>query len=201
MSIAEIIEPITETPPPRRKVHPNEALYEEKPSSAHFEIVNGKIIVEEPMGIYQEYVTSLLGDLLRNYCTKHDLGHVVVEAHIRFPGSNNDRRPDVMFVSYNTSPKERGVPTTNAWSIVPDLVIEVVSPSDRMFDVYDKIEEYFQGGVKSVWLVLSRLQLIHCYTSMSSVRIFTSSEELVDEPTLPGLKLNVASVFPKVDES
>lgn len=49
--------------------------------------------------------------------------------------------------------------------------------------------------------VLSHLRLIQCYTSMSKVRIFTSTEELVDEPTLPGLRLGVAGVFPKVDES
>ena len=40
------------------------------------------------------------------------------------------RRPDVAFVSYNRWPRQRRVPRTEAWEVVPNLVVEVVSPTD-----------------------------------------------------------------------
>ena len=58
---------------------------------------------------------------------------------------NLNRRPDVAFVSLERWPLERDVPTSNAWEVVPDLAIEVVSPTNRTDDDMEKIEEYFRA--------------------------------------------------------
>ena len=199
MSIVETVEPVIETPPPRKAPLANKTLYENTPNGILFEIVDGQRI-EKCMSSVERILANVLHEMLYEHLKIHPTGRVWSETMFRIPQSKNDRQPDLAYVSFDTWADDRAIPRVNALPFVPDLAIDVVSPTDRMFDVYTKMGEYFQGGVKSVWLVMSHMQVIQCHTSVLTSRGFGESDELVDEPTLPGLKLNVAAIFPKIDE-
>jgi len=49
------------------------------------------------------------------------------------------RRPDVAFVSYDRWPQQQRVPHTEAWEVVPNLAVEVVSRTDRADDLMNKV--------------------------------------------------------------
>src|SRR5258708_14152565 len=57
-------------------------------------------------------------------------------------------RPDKLAAYTAATPDWREKPLP----VVPDLVVEIVSPTDRYSDVYRKVERYFQLGVQIVWL-------------------------------------------------
>ena len=57
--------------------------------------------------------------------------------------------------------------TDNAWDVAPDLAVEVVSPTDRAEELAEKIAEYFQAGVRLVWVVYPVFRLIHVYESLT----------------------------------
>ncbi len=59
-------------------------------------------------------------------------------------------------------------------------VIEILSPQQSIQDLYDKIEAYFQEGVKSVWLVVPTLQSIAVYSAPDTYKMF-STGTLTDE--------------------
>ena len=60
-----------------------------------------------------------------------DLGQAVVEVLFRLRSHPNlQRRPDLAFVSFDRWPGASGRPRSNAWEVVPDLVVEVVSPTN-----------------------------------------------------------------------
>jgi Uma2 family endonuclease len=61
-------------------------------------------------------------------------------------GNKNYRIPDV-HVMRASDPFEEIVRTP------PLLCIEVISPTDSMSDMYDKIEDYLQMGVQAVWVI------------------------------------------------
>ena len=42
---------------------------------------------------------------------------------------------DVAFVSYERWSRQRPVPCTEAWEVVPNLVVEVISPSEKGNDI------------------------------------------------------------------
>jgi len=59
----------------------------------------------------------------------------------------SQRRPDVAYVSYDRWPRQRRVPRTQAWAVVPELVVEVISPSNTFEEVVNKVREYFRASV------------------------------------------------------
>lgn len=37
----------------------------------------------------------------------------------------------------------------------PDLCVEVLSPNNRLARIWEKMQEYFAGGVRMVWIVIA----------------------------------------------
>jgi len=160
-----------------------------------FEVVNGKR-VEKNMGLLQTYIAGILYRALGPYCDQHDLGHAVIESMFKLSTSGNDRKPDVAFVSYGKWAKMRPIPQVNAWAVVPDLAVEVVSPHDKAFEILEKLHEYFDSGVQQVWHIYSNVQQVHMYDSPTAVRILTNADELSGDPVVPGFRMPVAKLFP-----
>ena len=89
-----------------------------------------------------------------------------------------ERRPDLAFVSYERWARNRPVPRTPAWDVIPDLVIEVISPSNSASGVLVKVGEYFRHGVREVWVVYPLEEQVYVYRSPTSVRVLTRSDLL-----------------------
>lgn len=190
MSIAEL--PATKDPRPARSGDPYAGH-----GDGLFEVVRG-VRVEKPMSLIENLIAAILHERLAPFCTQNGLGRAVIETMFAIPNSGNDRKPGVAFVSAQTWPLNRPVRRVNAWPVAPDLAVEVVSPTDKMFDVFEKLHEYFAGGVRAVWLVLSHIEQVHCYDSPTAVRILTRADDLTGDPVVPGFRMPVADLFPPV---
>jgi Uma2 family endonuclease len=161
-----------------------------------YEVVNGQILKLPPMGAYQILIASDLMRHLGNFAEKHALGRAVAEMLFLLDRTTDlQRRPDVAVVSYRRWPRERKVPTSNAWEVVPDLAVEIVSPTNTADAILAKIREYFQAGVTRVWVVYPTEQQVYVYESPVHNRILTPSDELEAEDVLPGFRLRVAALF------
>lgn len=171
-------------------------LYADGDSS--FEVVKGKR-VEKPMGLIENLIASLLQGRLEPYCRENNLGRSVTETLFSIPSNGNDRKPDVAFVSFHRWPADRPVPRVNAWPIAPDLAVEVISPNDKAFDVMEKVQEYFAGGVRQVWHIYSHIQQVFIFDSPTTVRVLTLADELSAEPVVPGFRMPMAELFPLME--
>lgn len=188
--------------PVRSKPHANGSApqllpdpYAEGDGDRLFEVVNGRR-VEKTMGLVQTTIAGILYRAIANYCDERNIGHAVVESMFTIPGSANDRKPDIAVVSYEKWPKDRPIPDANAWAVAPDLVVEVISPTDRAFDVFEKMEEYFAGGVRQVWQIYSNVGMVLIFSSPNVVSAVSRNDELAGSPILPGFKLPVTRLFP-----
>ena len=104
-------------------------------------------------------------------------------------------------MSYDRWPPPQRVPRTEAWEVVPNLAVEVVSPTDRADDLINKIAEYFRAGVEGVWVVFPSQEQIHIYESPTRVRILTRADVLGGEPVLPHFQLQLAALFDEIEET
>lgn len=64
-------------------------------------------------------------------------------------GLESERHPDLAI--YKTPPPEGSDDVWSEW--IPELVIEVVSPSSRHRDYPEKPEEYLRFGVREYWIL------------------------------------------------
>ena len=84
------------------------------------------------------------------------------------------RIPDVPFVSWDRIPggefPEEPVP-----DLVPDLVVEVISRSNTRKEMDEKLQEYFEKGVRLVWFVRPKSRVVDVYTAVDRFTRLTAS--------------------------
>jgi Uma2 family endonuclease len=164
-------------------------------SDALYEVVNGRRVELPPMGAFETDLASDLGAYLRQF-TRRRLGRAVNEMLFLLDREPDlQRRPDVAFVSYDRWPRHRRVPTTAAWEVVPELAVEVVSPTNTASEVVDKVGEYFRAGTRLIWVVFPPQELVYVYTSPTSVRVLDRTGELDGGAVLPEFRLPLAELF------
>lgn len=172
---------------------------EKEPDFLH-EVVDGRI-VEKRMGAYECWFASVIFGALDSFVKVNALGRVVQEMIFDLrPQLDRERRPDVAFVSSERWARDRRVPRARSWAVIPDLAIEVVSRTNTVDEVAEKLEEYFQVGVRQVWVVYPIQAKVYVYSSTTSVRIFARGDELDGDPVLPGLRVSVSELFDEAGE-
>jgi Uma2 family endonuclease len=171
------------------------ALPEQLEPDGLYEVIDGRI-VEKPMGAYENWLAVVFFGVLHGYAEANGVGRVVPEMIFDFrPKLNRERRPDVAFVSFERWPRDRGIPQTRSWAVIPDLAVEIVSPTNTAVNVAEKLQEYFLVGLRQVWVVYPRQAWVYVYTQAASVRILTSADELDAGDVLPGLRISVQDLF------
>ncbi len=162
-----------------------------------YEVVDG-IIKEKPaMGSYEFGLANWLYFRFSQVVEPRRLGQVWVEMLYDFrPIVDRQRRPDVSFTSVSRFPIDRLPPKRpSAWRMVPDLAVEIVSPSNLADEVEEKVEEYFRVGVSRVWVVHPNYAKIYVYEAPATVRALGRGQVLTDEALFPGFRLDLDEFF------
>lgn len=125
--------------------------------------------------------------LLSNFGIYHNLGEAYTEMRFKLPlKKDRNRKPDAAFVSYAQWAKDTPIPSTNAWDVLPALCVEVVSPNDKADEIETKVNEYFEAGVRLVWIVYPRHERVYIYDSATQVRRLTRADSLEGGAAVPG---------------
>jgi Uma2 family endonuclease len=78
---------------------------------------------------------------------------------------------------------------------VPTLVVEILSPSDTIEDINEKIDAYLAARVSIIWIIDPYRRTITEYQPDSVPKFFTIRDELSAEPHLPGFRIPVERFF------
>jgi len=100
---------------------------------------------------------------------------------------------DVAVFSQNAAPQPDD--KTTLFTRAPILAVEILSPSDMLEHVQEKISDYLAAGVPLVWIVDSRFRTVVVHRPDAAPEMFSGDEELIGDPHLPGLKVLVKDVF------
>lgn len=76
----------------------------------------------------------------------------------------------------------------------PDFAAEVISPSDRLTDVYEKVEEWLNAGALMVVVVNPRDCTVSVHTAESAVTL-SENDTLDGGDVVPGWRLPIADIF------
>ena len=80
--------------------------------------------------------------------------------------------------------------------IVPDFVVELCSPSDRLATLQSKMAEYIENGVRLGWLIDTRQRQVYIYRPGQPVQTLENPETVSGEAVLPGFTLNLREIWP-----
>ena len=77
--------------------------------------------------------------------------------------------------------------------LLPLTTVEILSPTQAFSELTNKVNAYFQAGVKSCWIVLPEARGIFVYNSPGKYTFFHDEETLIDSAT--GIELPLAPLF------
>lgn len=112
------------------------------------EIVDGEILVMNPAGMPHGWLAVRLSHLLMAWCIPREAGWVFDSSTgFRLPNGNL-RAPDLAFIARERMPDG---PPPGFSRIVPDFVVEILSPDDTRKYVERKRRDYLEAGVRLIW--------------------------------------------------
>ncbi len=136
-----------------------------------------------------EQVKANFNRILVIFADQHQLGQVFPESIFKMKGSA--REPDVAFISGKRLIPGR--PETYREG-APDIAVEVVS-SEKVAELERKIEQYFEGGAKFVWVAYPDQRVIRVFDPTLNARFLREDEFLQAPDVLPGFRVPVSTFF------
>ncbi len=79
--------------------------------------------------------------------------------------------------------------------LCPDFVIELRSPTDRLSDLYEKMEEYIANGARLGWLIDPIDKRVYVYRPGQPVETLDDPPTLSGDPVLPGFVFAVRELW------
>ena len=103
------------------------------------------------------------------------------------------REPDIAFISASKWPFENRNP--GYVEVIPDLVVEIVSPNDRLIEVNDKAQMWLRYGVGVVWVVYPDTRSVEVHRMEDPVVELGEGDTLDGGEVLPGFSCGVGEIF------
>lgn len=153
------------------------------------ELIDGVLIVHSPASIEHDDSSGFLRGLMSFFAEARSLGKVLGPDSLIHLAPGRKCAPDVFFIRQEHMP----MPLPKEFEGVPDLVVEVLSPSNRRYDLRDKRLIYREAGVGEVWFIDAELRriIMDRHRAGSYVEEIFTEGQVVSE-VLPGFWLDAS---------
>lgn len=155
-----------------------------------FELISGEIVEKMPTQLHA-LIASFLVFMLSLYFRDNPIGWVFTELRVNLPNDAlDDTIPDISVVLKEGRTLDLNSPLT----FMPDLAIEIKSPTDSLTKLRKKAIYYLENGTKVVWLVDAQRQKVEIYT-LDDTEILASDDTLTGGDLMPDFKLPVRDIW------
>jgi Uma2 family endonuclease len=153
------------------------------------ELMDGVMIVHSPASIEHDNVGGFIRALMSFYADVKGTGKVLGPDSLIHLATCRKFAPDVFFIRQDRVPS----PLPKQFEGAPDLVVEVLSPSNRDDDLEDKRPAYHDAGVEEIWFVDTEYQevIVDCKRGKKYVEEIVTAGR-VTSTTLQGFWMDVA---------
>ena len=159
------------------------------------ELVQGVLITMPPPSNYHGLCCNEIVFRLNVHIRPLKLGHVAINDGGVLLSRKPDtvRGPDIAFWSRERMPEP---PRKGYAEIAPDLVVEVMSPSDVFTQLLRKVQQYLRAGTREVWIAVPEDRSVAVCRPGKEQVILSNGETLTGGDVLPGFSCLVADLFP-----
>ncbi len=158
-----------------------------------YEIIDGNLLmVPAPDLWHQDWLGSLYM-VIRTFVTRNKLGRVFVAPFDVILDAENTVQPDLIFLSN----ARLGILEKRGVFGVPDLLVELISPSSVRRDRYDKKNLYARFGVKEYWIGDPANKSLEILTlQRGGYELHCSAEEKgkITSLVIPGLEFDLTEI-------
>jgi Uma2 family endonuclease len=158
------------------------------------ELIRGEVITMTPAGGLHGISCNKAGRRIGNYVEEHGLGSVTSNdtGFVTERAPDSVRGPDVAYWSKEKLP----VVPTGYIEVAPDLLVEVLSPSNTSKQIRAKLREYFNKSVRMVWVIAPEDRTVTIYRTLDEGRVLHESATVTADDVLPGFTCRVSDLLP-----
>jgi Uma2 family endonuclease len=157
-----------------------------------YELDEGELIEMTRPAYLHNRVLKNLQFALELYLRQNPVGEMLISENLFSMGPLTRLAPDVAVL---LGDRRAELLDTKVIHIVPEIVAEVVSPSETTRRIHRKLGQYFQAGVKEVWLVYAEERSVEILTGHTPAGSMIADEGTVTSALLPGFALPLADLF------
>ena len=158
------------------------------------EIIDGEHYVNPAPNVRHQRISRRIFKALVNFVDDNDRGEVFYSPIDVVFSENNVVQPDLLFVR-----KENAGELLGAYvKIAPDLVVEVLSISNRRHDKVRKLKLYDTFNVAEYWIADPEEDTVEIYRRQNGALTRVETVDIdgtIETPLLPGFSLAAHSVF------
>jgi Uma2 family endonuclease len=192
-NLADIEEPddesVDDRPPMPEGVYPNG-------EPRRYEFIDGEWVERKIMGAKAGQIVFRLGLRLGNYNETRKLGTFFTSdaGYKVFPHDPKLARfPDLSFLRHGRLPDEE--PPDGLMNLVPDFMVEVVSPRDTAEEVETRIMDFVRVRVPLIWIVYPKARCVRVIRAGGAASQLGETDELRGEDVLPGFSCKIEELF------
>ena len=174
-----------------------EEFLNEPVTMSRYDIVDGEVIMSAAPNPYHQRTVRRIFRPLDRFVTERGLGEILfapLDIIIqRVP--LRTRQPDLLFIS---SEKADIIIQDDRIHGGPDLVVEIISPSNTRSEIESKLADYASLNVRECWLVYPQVYAVEVLRLEGSEwrrAYIRGVGERLESAVLPGLELDVADIF------
>ena len=159
------------------------------------ELVAGRVVRMTPTNPIHGRIEVNVAAALKQFVRTRNPGVVMAGEVGIFTGRNPDtvRAPDVLYLSHERDAR-RSRPQ-GFLDVAPELVVEILFPTDRPDPVRRKLGEYFAAGVRLAWVIDPAARTVQVHRDRGEVLTLAAGAAVTGEDVLPGFELTVDDVF------
>jgi Uma2 family endonuclease len=159
-----------------------------------YELERGEVVEMSSPGEAHALVCWFAIRVLTEYLSRRGRGHLLTNdcGLIVRRSPDTVRGPDIMAFLENLSLAQARPGHTER---IPQLIVEVRSPTDRQGKTLRRIEQYHKRGVPLVWLVDPEEVILTVYRPDEYPKVLDETDELTGNGVLPDFSCRVADFF------
>ena len=156
-----------------------------------YEFANKKVIRKEMIKNLELLIILLLNKYFKLTESYKKEGSLISEVGMKLQ-NENFRIPDLAYFT-----AEQCVAAAKGEYPIPQLAIEFLSKSESAEDIADKIDDYFSSGVKMVWYIYPKTEMIYVYTSPKDIKVCQGDDICSASPVIPDFQFPTKEIFKK----
>jgi len=158
-------------------------------SDRRFEFVNGRIIEKTAIKQEEFYIAKFLSRLFVKTLAYANGDELIVESDSHI----DEKRKRIADIGYFTEAQIEAA--RDGHRFAPALAIEILSPSEKLEEIEEKINDYFDAGVQLVWYISPKQEQIYVYTAPADLTILKGTNVCSAAPVLADFSFEVRDMF------
>jgi Uma2 family endonuclease len=156
-----------------------------------YELDEGELIeMTRPAYKHNRVLQKLLVEL-DLYFRSAKSGEALVSENLFALSPSTRRSPDVSVILGN---RRQELENAKVIPIIPEIAAEVLSPSETPRMIHRKMKQYFEAGVKEVWLIDPESREVEIWIGLQLTQELTGDASIAS-PLLPGFSLKLEELF------